>query len=154
MSKQAEIVVPLVSISVHNSKSQDFAFKGCKKGWKISYTGLDPIFVLKLKKNIRLGYNSKICPHGDRFDCIWLLYDCSKHFLAEGISNEMANYITMALDPNAGHTFALMNEQIENYQKHTTRLEEELETLLNKKNMTIVDLFHKIAIRCFYNNLL
>ena len=61
----------------------------------------------------------------------------------------MANYITMALDPNAGHTFALMNDQIGNYQKNITRLEEELETILRTKNMTIVDLFHKIALRCF-----
>ena len=76
---------------------------------------------------------------------IWLF----KNFSAEGISNEMANYITMALDPNAGHTFALMNDQIGNYQKNITRLEKELETILRTKNITIVDLFHKIAIRCF-----
>ena len=59
----------------------------------------------------------------------------------------MANYITMALDPNAGRTYELMSQQIENYQKNITRLEDELETILNNKNITIVDLFHKIAIR-------
>ena len=65
----------------------------------------------------------------------------------EGITNEMANYITMALDPNAGNLYKLMNNQIGNYEKKMEILQSELEQILLVRNLTIVDLFHKIAVR-------
>ena len=65
----------------------------------------------------------------------------------EGITNEMANYITMALDPNAGNLYKLMNNQIGNYENKMEILQSELEQILLVRNLTIVDLFHKIAVR-------
>ena len=59
----------------------------------------------------------------------------------------MANYITMALDPNAGNLYKLMNNQIGNYEKKMEILQSELEQILLVRNLTIVDLFHKIAVR-------
>ena len=59
----------------------------------------------------------------------------------------MANYLTMTLDPNAGNIFELMKDQIPKYQERMMELEDELDDILVTRNVTIVDLFHKIAIR-------
>jgi hypothetical protein len=65
----------------------------------------------------------------------------------EGITNEMANYLTMALDPNSANLYKMMVGQIENYNQRIDKLQEELETILKSKNITIVELFHRIAMR-------
>jgi hypothetical protein len=36
-------------------------------------------------------------------------------FLVEGVSPYLANYMTMALDPNVGHLVSFMREEIPNY---------------------------------------
>ena len=59
----------------------------------------------------------------------------------------MANYLTMALDPNAGNLYKLMNNQIGNYKRNIQQLEYELDKILYVRNLTIVDLFHKIAMK-------
>jgi hypothetical protein len=59
----------------------------------------------------------------------------------------MANYMTMALDPSAGAIYQLMSRQISNYQDRIAELEEQLDQILLSKNITILDLFHRIAIR-------
>ena len=65
----------------------------------------------------------------------------------EGITNEMANYLTMALDPNTANLFKMMVGQIENYKQRIDKLQDELDKILKSKNITIVDLFHRIAMR-------
>jgi hypothetical protein len=59
----------------------------------------------------------------------------------------MANYMTMALDPSAGAIYQLMSRQISNYQDRIAELEDQLDQILLSKNITIMDLFHRIAIR-------
>ena len=59
----------------------------------------------------------------------------------------MANYLTMALDPNSSNLYKMMSEQIGNYKKRILELQDELDRILKFKNITIVDLFHRIAIR-------
>jgi hypothetical protein len=59
----------------------------------------------------------------------------------------MANYLTMALDPNAANIYELMSKQIPNYREKIMNLEDELDEILISKNISIVNLFHKIAIR-------
>ena len=59
----------------------------------------------------------------------------------------MANYLTMALDPNAANIYELMSRQIDNYQERMMELEDELDQILFSRNISIVELFHKIAIR-------
>ena len=68
-------------------------------------------------------------------------------FPVEGISNEMANYLTMALDPNAASLYRLMSFQIGSHAKRMEELENELDKILRTRNITIVDLMKKIAIR-------
>ena len=72
----------------------------------------------------------------------------TKFFLLdEGISNEMANFLTMALDPHAGNIFQLMNHQIPNYQEKILDLEDELDEILQTRNISILQLFQRVAIR-------
>ena len=59
----------------------------------------------------------------------------------------MANYITMALDPNASNLYHLMSHQIGNYAQRIRELQLELEIILRTRNLSIVDLMKKIAIR-------
>jgi len=58
----------------------------------------------------------------------------------------MANYLTMALDPNAGNIHDLISGQVDHYQEQMMDLEDELQDILLAKNISIIDLFHKIAI--------
>jgi hypothetical protein len=53
----------------------------------------------------------------------------------------------MALDPNAANIYELMSKQIPNYREKIMNLEDELDEILISKNISIVNLFHKIAIR-------
>jgi hypothetical protein len=60
----------------------------------------------------------------------------------------MANYLTMALDPNVGSLYAFMVQMFPPIVPMISRLETELDALLVKHNFDIVDLYHKIAIGC------
>jgi hypothetical protein len=59
----------------------------------------------------------------------------------------MANYLTMALDPNAGNIHSLMRQQVDKYDERIMDLEDELVDILASKNITILELFHRVAIR-------
>ena len=53
----------------------------------------------------------------------------------------------MALDPNAGNIFELMKSQIPKYEERIMELEDELDMILSGQNISIVELFHKVAIK-------
>jgi hypothetical protein len=55
--------------------------------------------------------------------------------------------MTMALDPNAANIYELMSGQIENYEEKILQLQDELDEILLSKNISIIDLFHRVAIR-------
>ena len=55
----------------------------------------------------------------------------------------------MNLDPNAANLYKLMLNQVDNYQNIIDDLEAELDGILRSKNLTIVDLYHRIAIRLY-----
>jgi hypothetical protein len=59
----------------------------------------------------------------------------------------MANYLTMALDPNAANLFKLLSFQKGNHAQRLEQLELELNRMLKAKNITIVELMKRIAIR-------
>ncbi len=59
----------------------------------------------------------------------------------------MANYLTMALDPNAANLFKMMSSQIVQYKNRMKELELELDQILKSKGISIVELFHRVAIR-------
>ncbi len=69
------------------------------------------------------------------------------HFKAEGISNNLANYMTMALDPNVGHLVKYMNREVPAYGQLLDQLQQELDVKLIHSKMSVLDLFHKVAIR-------
>jgi len=63
------------------------------------------------------------------------------------VSEDLANYMSMAVDPSAGNIVDLMSQQIPNYREGIDKLENELQEKLKAKNVTILELFHRIAIR-------
>ena len=65
---------------------------------------------------------------------------------AEGISNNLANYMTMALDPNVAQLVSYMSKKIPNYETLLKKLQFELELALYTSNISIIDLFHRVAI--------
>jgi hypothetical protein len=65
----------------------------------------------------------------------------------EGISNNLANYMTMAIDPNVGHIVRFMEKEIPTYRKTLADLQEELKKKLNSTGLSLPELFHKVAIR-------
>jgi hypothetical protein len=69
------------------------------------------------------------------------------HIPAEGISNNLANYMTMALDPNVGHLVRYMTRQVPDYPSLLQQLELQLEGKLQSSNISILELFHKVAVR-------
>jgi hypothetical protein len=69
------------------------------------------------------------------------------HFSAEGISNDVANYITMALDPNVGILVRYLSKNVPDYAASLDRLEVELDQKLHDSNITLLELFHRVAIR-------
>ena len=54
--------------------------------------------------------------------------------------------MTMALDPNVGHLVKYMTREVTAYGALLDQLQVELEIKLHSTNMTILDLFHKVAI--------
>lgn len=67
--------------------------------------------------------------------------------LDEGVSPYLANYMTMALDPNVGHLVSFMREEIPDYDQLLKDLQLELDHQLDSKNLTLIDLFHRIAMK-------
>ncbi len=65
----------------------------------------------------------------------------------EGISNDLANYMTMAIDPNVGHIVKFMEGEIPTYAQRLLNLQKELEFKLASSRLTLPELFHKVAIR-------
>ena len=71
-------------------------------------------------------------------------------FLAENISTNMSNYITMALDPNTKGHLEYMQQWDPTFPELLESLENELDTILAEKyNNSILKLFEKVAIRYF-----
>jgi hypothetical protein len=60
----------------------------------------------------------------------------------------MANYLTMALDPNVATLYEFLVQMSPQLVLMISHLETELDALLVKHNFDIVDLYHKIAIGC------
>ena len=63
-------------------------------------------------------------------------------YQAVGMSNNLANYMTMALDPNVAHLVKFMNKNVPAYAQLLDQLQEELDIKLIKSKLSIVDLFH------------
>ena len=55
--------------------------------------------------------------------------------------------MTMALDPNVGHLVSFMREEIPDYDQLLKDLQLELDHQLDSKNLTLIDLFHRIAMK-------
>jgi hypothetical protein len=55
-------------------------------------------------------------------------------FSEEGVSPSLANYMTMALDPNVGHLVSFMREEIPDYGKVTACIAFDLQTHLHTRN--------------------
>lgn len=69
------------------------------------------------------------------------------YFKAEGISYNLSNYMTMALDPNAANHVQYIKKYDPNFQTMLDSLSDELNRKLEESGLTIVELFKKIAIR-------
>jgi len=55
--------------------------------------------------------------------------------------------MTMALDPNVGHLVSFMREEIPNYDQLLEELQTELDQILDSKQLTLVELYHRIAMK-------
>jgi hypothetical protein len=55
--------------------------------------------------------------------------------------------MTMALDPNVDNLVKYMTREIPAYSKLLEQLQEELEIKLIQSKLTVLELFHKVAIR-------
>ena len=65
-----------------------------------------------------------------------------------GISEEMANYMTMVFDPMAPIVKAAKTEQNRSYADRLRNLSEQLDEILADKNLTFRDLMNAVAVRC------
>jgi hypothetical protein len=54
--------------------------------------------------------------------------------------------MTMALDPNVGHLVKYMTREVSAYGSLLDQLQVELDIKLQSSNITILDLFHRVAI--------
>ena len=68
-------------------------------------------------------------------------------FLVENISNDLANYMTMALDPNVGAMNKFIEKEYPNFNSLMESLRLELDVKLSTFGITLPELFHRIAIR-------
>ena len=68
-------------------------------------------------------------------------------FLVENISNDLANYMTMALDPNVGAMNKFIEKEYPNFKSLMESLRLELDVKLSTFGITLPELFHRIAIR-------
>ncbi len=70
------------------------------------------------------------------------------NILAENISTNMSNYMTMALDPNTKGHLEYMQHWDPTFPELMASLQEELDTILAEKyNGSLLNLFEKVAIR-------
>jgi hypothetical protein len=65
----------------------------------------------------------------------------------EGVSPSLANYMTMALDPNVGHLVSFMREEVPTYDQLLKDLQLELDQKLDSQNITLIELYHRIAMK-------
>ena len=69
-------------------------------------------------------------------------------FSAENISTNLANYMTIALDPNSKGHIESMKQWGSSFPRLLEELDEELDTLLEEKyEDSLLKLFEKVAIR-------
>lgn len=68
-------------------------------------------------------------------------------FSAEGLSNDLVNYLSLVFDPNAGHLHQLFSQEIPFYASRIDKAESELQSHLAANKISIIDLFHRISIR-------
>ncbi len=61
----------------------------------------------------------------------------------------LANYMTMALDPNIAHLANHMKTEYPSFETLLYDLNDELDMKLKSDNLTILELFHKVAVRYF-----
>jgi len=66
---------------------------------------------------------------------------------AENMSDELADYITMTLDPNVGNLVSFMKEDIPLYQEKLDNLQTELEDKLTRSGISLIELYEKIAMK-------
>lgn len=71
---------------------------------------------------------------------------CLLCFIAEGVSDELANYMTMALDPKVG-LFVKYQKRNFGYIALLQQLQRELNVKLITSKLTMLGLYQKIAIR-------
>ena len=69
---------------------------------------------------------------------------CLLCFIAEGVSDELANYMTMALDPKV---FVKYQKRNFGYIALLQQLQRELNVKLITSKLTLLGLYQKIAIR-------
>ena len=55
--------------------------------------------------------------------------------------------MTMAFDPNVGHLVSFMREEVPTYDQLLKDLQSELDDKLDSQNLTLIELFHKIAMK-------
>ncbi len=67
--------------------------------------------------------------------------------VAENISEDLANYITMTLDPNVGNLVSFMKDDIPSYEDTLVRLQNELDQKLVESESSLIEVFHKIAMK-------
>ena len=67
-------------------------------------------------------------------------------FIAYNVSNSLANYMTMALDFSSGTLAYFYREIIPSLSQEMSKLNDELDSLMAKENVTIVQLFKNMAI--------
>jgi len=69
------------------------------------------------------------------------------NFSAEGLSNDLVSYLSVVFDPNAGHLHKMLAREVPDFTTRVANAEKELKKHLADNHITIIDLFHRIAIR-------
>lgn len=67
--------------------------------------------------------------------------------IVENISEDLANFITMTLDPNVGNLVSFMKDDIPSYEDTLERLQIELDHKLMHSEVSLIEVFHKIAMK-------
>lgn len=71
-------------------------------------------------------------------------------FSEYGIDNDLAGYMTFAVNPNAQRYLKFMEDEDNSTQSVTDRLKQqskELASILKANNLNILELYHKVAVR-------
>ncbi|TRY62037.1 hypothetical protein TCAL_09523, partial [Tigriopus californicus] len=106
-----------------------------------------PIFILL--QSLEFSSNTKVTNSAE-----WSTADSMTYpniTVSYGIDNDLAGYMTFAVNPNAQRYLKFMEDEDNSTQTVTTRLHQQsqqLAAILNSKNLNILDLYHKVAVRC------